>query len=351
MSLAEGDGYSRTVNDTTIVYPAESSEYHDIANNIKDELIARGVSSGKISIADDTSVTSAQKENNNLILLGTYTANDIIAEINSTHEWFGMVIYYDSSSGEMFDDSTDKNYTHGGVVQVFDNPYDNGPLGTNASCGIEGPMILMASGLDDAGAKEAAEMLINRTDELDRFWKVAPKRSYSEQLYTGRNYISVPLVPDDNSVSSVLASISGKYRYVYRLNPITKQFESYDSAAPPFANDFNEMDSGRLYDLVTNEDCVWSHDGTTPANMNILMYTGRNYVGWPSMNTESVSSALSSIDGKYRYVYRLNPITKQFESYDSAAPPFANDFNEMDPKRGYDVVTNEDCTWTAPPDC
>ncbi|MGB7532571.1 MAG: DUF3344 domain-containing protein [Halobacteriota archaeon] len=349
MSFAEDDGYSRTIWDTTIVYPAESSEYLDIANNIKDELIARGVPSGKISIANDTSVTSAQKENNNLILLGTYTANDIIAELNLYHEYFGMVIY--NSSCELFDDSTDKIYTHGEVVQAFDNPYDNGPLGTNPSFGIEGQVILMASGLDSACAKEAANMLINRTDELDRFWKIAPKRSYSEQLYTGRNYISLPLVPDDNSTSSVLTSIAGKYSYVYRQNLTTKQFETYNPSAPPFANDFNEMDPGRLYDVVTTEDSLWSHDGTTPANMNILLCTGRNYVGWPSMNTENITDALTSIAGKYSYVYRQNLTTKQFETYNPSAPPFANDFNEMEPTRGYDIVTTQDCTWTAPPDC
>ena len=345
----DDDGFSRTIWNTTIVYPAESPEYPCIAENIKNKFIARGVPSERISIANDTSVTTAQKKNNNLLLLGTYTANDFIAELNPYHEYFGMVIY--KSGTELFDDSTDKTYTHGEVVQVFDNPYDNGPLGTNKSYCIEGPVILMASGLDPACAKEAANLLVNRTDELDWFWKVAPERSYSEQLYTGRNYISLPLVPEDNSTSSVLSSIAGKYSYVYRQNVTTKQFEKYNPVAPPFANDFNEMDPGRLYDVVAKEDCTWPHSGTTPANMNILLYTGRNYVGWPSMNTENITDALTSIAGKYSYVYRQNLTTKQFEKYNPSAPPFANDFNEMEPTRGYDIVTTQDCMWTAPPDC
>ena len=349
MSLEEDDGFSRTIWNTTIVYPAESPEYLSIAENVKNKLIARGVPSERISIANDTSVATAQKENNNLILLGTYTANDISAEINPYHEYFGMVIY--KSGDKLFDDSTDKTYTHGEVVQVFDNPYDNGPLGTNKSYNIEGPVILMASGLDNACAKEAANMLANRTDELDWFWKMAPERGYSEQLITGSNYISLPLVPDDNSTSSVLSSISEKYTMVYRLDSTTKQFESYNPTAPPFANDFNEMDPGSLYDIVATEDCVWSHSGTTPANMNIALYTGSNYVGWPSMNTVNVTNALASIGGKYNLVARLNSTTKKFETYNPAAPPFANDFNEMNLTRGYDIIATQDCTWTAPPDC
>ena len=350
MSLEEDDnGFSRTIWNTTIVYPAESSEYPGIAGNVKNKLIAKGVSAEKISTANDTSVTNEQKENNSLILLGTYTANSIIAELNPYHEYFGMVIY--KSGDELFDDSTDKTYTHGEVVQVFDNPYDNGPLGTNKSYCIEGPVILMASGLDNACAKEAANMLVNRTDELDWFWKVAPERSYSVDLVTGSNYISLPLVPDDNSTSSALSSIAEKYSYVYRLNPTTKAFEKYNPALPAPFNDFNEIDPGRLYDVVATEDCVWSHEGTTPANMNILMYTGSNYVGWPSMNPENVADAMTSIAGKYSYVYRLSPTTKAFEKYNPALPAPFNDFNEMEPKRGYDIVATQDCTWTAPPDC
>jgi len=169
MGLASGDGYSRTIWNTTIVYPAESPEYRSIAEEIKDYL-NDSVPDEKISIADDTSVSAAQKENNNLILLGTYTANDIIDEINPYHEYFGMVIY--NSSCKLFDDSADNNYTHGAVVQAFDNPYDNGDLGTNYSWNMPGPVILMASGLNEGDAKDATNLLIDETDELNRFWRI-----------------------------------------------------------------------------------------------------------------------------------------------------------------------------------
>ena len=171
MSLEDDDGFSRTIWNTTIVYPAESGEYLSIANNIRDKLIARGVPGDRIDIDTDSNVKTAEKrKTNNLILLGTYTANDIIAELNPYHEYFGMVIY--NSSCELFDDSTDDTYTHGEVVQVFDNPYDNGPLGTNKSYCIEGHVILMASGLNDGDAKDAANLLIDETDELNRFWRM-----------------------------------------------------------------------------------------------------------------------------------------------------------------------------------
>jgi len=163
-------GYWGTEWNTTIVYPGESSGYLTIANNIRDKLVSRGVPGERIDIDQDSAITEEKKKANNLILLGTNTANDIVYEINPYHEYFGMVVYF--SGGKMIDDCDDKEYNHGGVVQAFDNPYDNGYLGTNYSWNVPGPVIFMASGLNDSDAEDAAELLVNRTDELNRFWVI-----------------------------------------------------------------------------------------------------------------------------------------------------------------------------------
>ena len=176
MNLPE-DGYSRTVWNTSIVYPAESPEYASIAEKIRDKLIAGGVPSDRISIVSDSNITNEQKKNNNLILIGNYTANDIIVEINQYHEYFGMPVFFNYTNCTIIDDYTDEHYDHGEVVEMFDNPYDNGPLGSNYSWNDPGPVILMASGLNDGDAKDAASLLINYTinneNELNKsFWRI-----------------------------------------------------------------------------------------------------------------------------------------------------------------------------------
>ena len=158
--------------DTTIVYPDESPDYLYIANNIRDKLVARGVPSDRIGIETDISITNDTKNTTNLILLGTCYENDLIAEINPYHDKFAMVVYFNTSSGKIIDDFTDTEYDHGGVVLACDNPYDNQPLGSEDSHKDEGPMIYTASGLNDSDAKGAAEMLIEKTGELNRFWLV-----------------------------------------------------------------------------------------------------------------------------------------------------------------------------------
>jgi len=172
MNLGSGDGYSRTVWNTVIVYPAGSSDFQSIADDIKNTLVAGGVPAGQISITDDTSITSDQEQNSNLILIGSYTANSLIESVNPSHEAIGMPVYFDYTSCEIMEDDDDsttlpKNYTHGAVAEAFDNPWNNGAHVDHA-----GSVILMASGLNDGDAKDAANMLISETDELDRFWRM-----------------------------------------------------------------------------------------------------------------------------------------------------------------------------------
>jgi hypothetical protein len=172
MNLGSGDGHSRTVWNTVIVYPAGSTDFASIADDIKNTLVAGGVPTEQISTAEDTSVTTYQKQNCNLILIGSYTANSLIAEVNALHEDIGMAVYFNYTSCEILEDDDDsttppKNYTHGAVVEAFDNPWNNDAFVDHA-----GSAIFMASGLNDGDAKDAAKMLISETDELDRFWRV-----------------------------------------------------------------------------------------------------------------------------------------------------------------------------------
>lgn len=163
---------TRTVWDTVIVYPAGSADFQTLATGIKDKLIAGGVPTGNISTTNNASVTADQKQNCNLILIGSYTTNSLIAEVNTQHEAIGMPVYFDYVSCAIREDDDDpttstQTYDHGAVVEAFDNPWNNG-----AFVEYTGTMILMASGLNDGDAKDAANMLISDTGELNEFWRV-----------------------------------------------------------------------------------------------------------------------------------------------------------------------------------
>ena len=171
LPMNPGSG-TRTVWNTIIVYPAGSTDFQTLAANIQSTLEAGGVPAGQVSTAEDTSVTTYQKENCNLILIGNYEDNSLIALVNAQHEEIGMPVYFDYVSCAIMEDDDDsttstQSYDHGGVVEAFDNPWNNG-----AFVEYTGTIILMASGLNDGDAKDAANMLIGGTGELNKFWRV-----------------------------------------------------------------------------------------------------------------------------------------------------------------------------------
>ena len=151
---------------------------------------------------------------------------------------------------------------------------------------------------------------------------------FSKPLYEGWNLISLPLVPDDNSVSTVLSTVS--YDAVYRYNTTSKQFESADT-----------MDMGTGYFVHATADCTWEYSGTAYTSIDTSLEHGLNMVGW--LNCSKDVEALSSISGDYYYVARWNAAAEKFEVYNPAAPSTFNDFATMDRGTGYFISAKQGC--------
>ena len=212
MNLASGDGYSRMVWDTTVVYPSNDpgGEYAALASGIRQALIDGGVPIGNVNVMTDTAVTT-EKESNNLILIGDMANNTLITGVNVNASKIGMVAYFDTPGKLMVDDddSTTPTWTHdcGGVVEAFDNPWNG-----NASFSEPGSIVLMATGVDDANAKAAAEALVNYTDRFNGFYPFTIaiqilKNIGGKDNVDPYNLISVPLV----SSTSTLAEVFGNH--------------------------------------------------------------------------------------------------------------------------------------------
>jgi hypothetical protein len=81
--------------------------------------------------------------------------------------------------------------------------------------------------------------------------------------------------------------------------------------------------------------------GYIPLNINISLYTGWNFVGYPSLDTNDLAFALSSIAGKYDAVYHFNAT----DSLDPWKSDINGDLNFMRPGEGYWIHVTEDCIW------
>ena len=162
----------------------------------------------------------------------------------------------------------------------------------------------------------------------------AAEKTFSKDLYEGWNLISLPLTPDTDSASSVLASVWENVTAVYRYNATSKQFESADA-----------MDPGTGYFVHATADCTWVCSGTAYTSTDISLKHGLNMVGWLNCSKDDVGDALSSISDKYHYVARWNVSAEKFEVYNPSAPDPSvfNDFTTMDRGTGYFIAAKQDC--------
>jgi len=158
-----------------------------------------------------------------------------------------------------------------------------------------------------------------------------PVETFSKSLSEGWNLISLPLVPEDDSASAVLSTVS--YDAVYRYDATPKQFESIGSA--------DAMNPGIGYFVHAKADCTWAYSGTPYTSMDVSLKQGLNMVGW--LNSTKDVGVLSSISDCY-YVAQWDATAEKFEVYNPAPPSAFNDFTTMERGTGYFISAKQDCT-------
>jgi len=165
-----------------------------------------------------------------------------------------------------------------------------------------------------------------------------PPETFTKDLASGWNLVSLPLIADDNNVSAVLNSISGNYGAVKSYNAATHQFE-----------DATTMDPGVGYFVNVTTAGTWEYEGTTYyTSMTASLSEGLNCVGWVNETGSALPGALNSIADDYRYVARWNADDQKYEVYLPGVSAVFNDFEAMDQGDGYFIVATEDCTLTYP---
>jgi hypothetical protein len=144
-------------------------------------------------------------------------------------------------------------------------------------------------------------------------------------LVEGWNFMSICANVTNTSITSVLAPIDGKYRYVMEWDESSQEFDIYSplSASPPF-EDFNLSKSYFIF----FEDPTGSFGSNAPdfEDLSIDMIYGWNTPTWPYTLTSKVENYLSTIAGDYRYMMKWNASDQEFMIYSplSSDPPFTH---------------------------
>ncbi len=160
-------------------------------------------------------------------------------------------------------------------------------------------------------------------------------------LDEGWNLISLPLLPSDNAISTVLSSLAGQYASVWAY--VAGSWKVYDPGDTGL-RDLTSMDAGWGYWLDMNESATLAVSGFEPSD-SIALESGWNLVGYHGADSQPMADALSSIDGKYVKVWAY--MGGHWKMYDTDSPGF-NDLTNMERGYGYWIDVTEPCTWRLP---
>jgi hypothetical protein len=323
-------GYDGTIYNTIIVYPDELL-YPDKADAVESGLLAAGVPSGRISkkaVGDPT----IDKANNNLILLGTPSNNDLIEYVNSKHTDVGMPVYF--SGSQMIDDSDDTAYDVGGVVEACDNPYDG------ADWKDTGPSVWLAAGIEDFWAYKAADMLASDTDKLDRFWVVREP------------YLNVTLNPNGTVTLdwSNWPDTCGTPYKIYITNNLTAGFPATPNATTSSTSwiDMNAtLDPMRFYNVTCNPQV-----GCVATKITYELKAQAIWITIPSMNPPLTDAhdLLEDINtvGNCPTVGWLDPTTGTVITCTRIMQGVYAGINfPVKPNRGYEAQVSADIQWNV----
>lgn len=166
--------------------------------------------------------------------------------------------------------------------------------------------------------------------------------SYDIPLKQGWNMISLPLIQSNTSLEAVLHSIDGLWDNV-------KYYDSSDSNDPWKSNrpsrsvnnnDLNSVDHTMGFWIHMINDTILTVFGTPAESTNIILNTGWNLVGYPSLDDAmTVSLALWGTGAD------------RVEVFDPAAPYLLREVDSsyiLQPGEGYRVHVSADTVWTIP---
>jgi len=164
------------------------------------------------------------------------------------------------------------------------------------------------------------------------------------KLESGWNLISLPLMPEDTSITSLLSPINGNYSIVWEYNAsnTSDHWKKYDPSTP-FGNDLTTMEPGKSYWIMMISYDILNVSGTIPESTDIELWSGWNLIGYNSLNPQTITDALSSINGNYNIVWAYNASDSidHWKKYDPNTP-FGNDLANMEPGKGYWILMTTD---------
>ena len=158
------------------------------------------------------------------------------------------------------------------------------------------------------------------------------------------NYISLPLVPYNNSRSEILKGISGSYDWIYEYIPsggnYSYRFDTFSTG------NIHNLDANKCYIVQATNDITFTvvGDDNSAIDEELITNNGRwNYVGWINEITAR-NIATGSIAGDFDWIYEYTPEGGNYSFwFDTFSTGNINTFN---PSKCYIIQATADTNLT-----
>ncbi|MEA2035894.1 MAG: hypothetical protein U9O94_00190, partial [Nanoarchaeota archaeon] len=181
--------------------------------------------------------------------------------------------------------------------------------------------------------------------------EIIPKSNlttFNINLKQGWNLISLPLIPSDQSTSTVLSSIEGNYKKIYYYDSTTKNWEVYNPHRTIFdqPNNLLQLNVGRSYWIDISTPTTLTITGYPLTEFSLDLATDWNFIGYPYLRGRNITLALSSIKSQFLRIYSYDSEQQNwdiYKTYESVYEP--NTIQEISPGVGYIIDMKSEAQW------
>jgi uncharacterized protein YkwD len=160
----------------------------------------------------------------------------------------------------------------------------------------------------------------------------------------GWNLVSFPYIVNDNTLSTVLSSITGKYDMVsfYDSSDPEDLWKNHIVQKPSHMNDLNDLDNkiGFWVNIIDSNGVNLYVSGAEPTSpQTISLYKGWNLVGYPSITQKLRNQALNNL----AFDNEIDAVQYYDTATDSILDLGKNEY--MKPGLGYWIHATQYCQW------
>lgn len=163
----------------------------------------------------------------------------------------------------------------------------------------------------------------------------------------GRNLVSLQLEPANNSIAEVFNSIIGKLISLWAFDVDQSKWVFFVKDGPGALNELNDIQATKGFWMYLNDTASIKSEGSFTSEA-IFLKSGRNLVGFNSIETLPVLDAISSIDNEIISIWTFDTHQDKWIFYVKEGLPFLNELTQVEPGKAYWIYVNTDCYWQKP---